>query len=132
MNKITLEETKQIAEEAYLYAFPMLMGYRFAYATFLQPASPAYEIAGLARPLCRGWWWLPTAIAVGTLPFLLSYALNVPGHQLIAALPTQAHLGKRSRWITRSRKLSPRMPIPLTRWGCWICVAAQWYSPYRR
>jgi hypothetical protein len=43
MNKITPEETKQIAEEAYIYAFPMLMGYRYAYATFLQPASPAYR-----------------------------------------------------------------------------------------
>ena len=43
MNKITVEETKQIAEEAYIYAFPMLMGYRYAYATFLQPASPAYR-----------------------------------------------------------------------------------------
>lgn len=46
----------------------------------------AYEIAGLARPVCRGWRWLPTAVAVGTLPFLLSFALNVPGHQLVAAL----------------------------------------------
>jgi len=43
MNKITPEEAKQIAEEAYIYAFPMLMGYRFAYATFLQPASPGYR-----------------------------------------------------------------------------------------
>ena len=50
MNKITLEETKQIAEEAYLYAFPMLMGYRFAYATFLQPASPAYRGPANAGP----------------------------------------------------------------------------------
>ena len=43
MNKISLEEVQKIAEEAYIYAFPMLMGYRFAYATFLQPASPAYQ-----------------------------------------------------------------------------------------
>jgi hypothetical protein len=42
-NNISPEEVKQIAEEAYIYAFPMLMGYRFAYATFLQPASPAYR-----------------------------------------------------------------------------------------
>ena len=34
MNNITPEETKQIAEEAYIYAFPMLMGYRYAFATF--------------------------------------------------------------------------------------------------
>ncbi len=33
---------RDTAEEAYIYAFPMLMGYRYAYATFLQPASPAY------------------------------------------------------------------------------------------
>ncbi len=50
MNKITLEETKQIAEEAYTYGFPMLMGYRFAYATFLQPASPAYRGPANAGP----------------------------------------------------------------------------------
>jgi len=43
MNKITPQEATQIAEEAYIYAFPMLMGYRFGYATFLQPASPAYR-----------------------------------------------------------------------------------------
>ena len=36
-------EVAAIAGEAYVYAFPMLMGYRYAYATFLQPASPAYR-----------------------------------------------------------------------------------------
>jgi len=46
----------------------------------------AYEIAGLARPLCRGWRWLPTAVAIGTVPFLLSFALNVSGHQVLAAV----------------------------------------------
>lgn len=40
---MTATEAKAIAREAYLFAFPMLMGYRFAYATFLQPASPAYR-----------------------------------------------------------------------------------------
>ena len=50
MNKTTPQETKQIAEEAYLYAFPMLMGYRYAYATFLQPASPAYRGSANADP----------------------------------------------------------------------------------
>jgi hypothetical protein len=39
----TLQETKQIAEEAYIYAFPMLMGYRFAFATFLTPGLPSYR-----------------------------------------------------------------------------------------
>ena len=37
------DEMAKIAEEAYIYAFPMLMGYRFAYATHLQPASPGYR-----------------------------------------------------------------------------------------
>ena len=50
MNKITPEETKQIAEEAYTYAFPMLMGYRYAYGTFLQPAAPAYRGPANAGP----------------------------------------------------------------------------------
>jgi len=40
--KRTPEEISAIAEEAYVYAFPMLMGYRYGYATFLQPASPTY------------------------------------------------------------------------------------------
>ncbi len=39
---LAAEEVSAIAEEAYVYAFPMLMGYRYGYATFLQPASPAY------------------------------------------------------------------------------------------
>ena len=50
MNNITPQEAKQIAEEAYIYAFPMLMGYRFGYATFLQPASPAYRGPANAGP----------------------------------------------------------------------------------
>jgi hypothetical protein len=37
MNNITRQEIKQVAEEAYIYAFPMLMGYRYAFATFLRP-----------------------------------------------------------------------------------------------
>jgi hypothetical protein len=43
MSNITLQETKQIAEEAYIYAFPMLMGYRFAFASFLMPGIPSYR-----------------------------------------------------------------------------------------
>ena len=50
MNKITTEEAKQIAEDAYIYAFPMLMGYRYGYATFLQPVSPAYRGPANAGP----------------------------------------------------------------------------------
>ena len=43
MKSITTQEAKQIAEEAYIYAFPMLMGYRFAFATFLTPGLPSYR-----------------------------------------------------------------------------------------
>ena len=39
---LTADQVSAIAAEAYVYAFPMLMGYRYGYATFLQPASPAY------------------------------------------------------------------------------------------
>ncbi|NHZ71459.1 MAG: DUF1254 domain-containing protein [Proteobacteria bacterium] len=38
----TADQLEAIAEEAYIWAFPMLMGYRYGYATFLQPASPVY------------------------------------------------------------------------------------------
>lgn len=40
---LTAEDVSAIAAEAYVFAFPMLMGYRYGYATFLQPASPAYS-----------------------------------------------------------------------------------------
>jgi hypothetical protein len=40
---LTTEEISAIAEEAYIYAFPMMMGYRFGYANNLQPASPGYR-----------------------------------------------------------------------------------------
>jgi hypothetical protein len=43
MKHITPQEAKQIAEEAYTYAFPMLMGYRFAFASFLMPGIPSYR-----------------------------------------------------------------------------------------
>jgi hypothetical protein len=39
---VTPEQVSEIAAEAYIYAFPMLMGYRYGYAGFLQPASPVY------------------------------------------------------------------------------------------
>jgi hypothetical protein len=38
-----LKEAQEIAQEAYVYAFSMLMGYRFAYATFLTPDLPSYR-----------------------------------------------------------------------------------------
>ena len=43
MNKLSTQEIEKIAEEAYIYAFPMMMGYRFAFATFLMPGLPSYR-----------------------------------------------------------------------------------------
>ena len=43
MSKPTPEEIEKITEEAYIYAFPMLMGYRFAFATFMVPSLPSYR-----------------------------------------------------------------------------------------
>ncbi len=43
MNQNSPPEIKQISEEAYIYAFPMLMGYRYAFATFLMPELPSYR-----------------------------------------------------------------------------------------
>jgi hypothetical protein len=41
-SQLTQAEISEIAAEAYVYAFPMLMGYRYGYATFLQPAARSY------------------------------------------------------------------------------------------
>ncbi|HSR49152.1 MAG TPA: DUF1254 domain-containing protein, partial [Anaerolineales bacterium] len=43
MSKASPKEAQKIAEEAYIYAFPMLMGYRYAFATFLLPQLPTYR-----------------------------------------------------------------------------------------
>jgi len=43
MNKFTPKEIEKISEEAYIYAFPMLMGYRYAFASFLTPGLPSYR-----------------------------------------------------------------------------------------
>ena len=43
MNKLTTQDIETITAEAYTYAFPMLMGYRFAFATFLTPGLPSYR-----------------------------------------------------------------------------------------
>jgi hypothetical protein len=37
------EELADIAEEAYIFSFPMLMGYRYCFATFLVPSLPSYR-----------------------------------------------------------------------------------------
>jgi hypothetical protein len=33
-------QIEKIAEEAYVFAFPMLMGYRFGFASFMVPGLP--------------------------------------------------------------------------------------------
>ncbi|MCL1598105.1 MAG: DUF1254 domain-containing protein [Actinomycetia bacterium] len=38
------DEAAAIAEEAYVYFFPMLMGYRYAFASFLVPSLPSYRV----------------------------------------------------------------------------------------
>ncbi|MEJ2737074.1 MAG: DUF1254 domain-containing protein, partial [Anaerolineae bacterium] len=43
MSNITQKKIREIAEEAYIYAFPMLMGYRYAFASFLMPGIPSYR-----------------------------------------------------------------------------------------
>jgi hypothetical protein len=43
MGEISIQEAKQITSEAYIYAFPMLMGYRYAFASFLMPGIPSYR-----------------------------------------------------------------------------------------
>jgi hypothetical protein len=43
MTKLTSQEIGTIAEEAYVYAFPMMMGYRFAFASFLMPGIPSHR-----------------------------------------------------------------------------------------
>jgi hypothetical protein len=41
------DEIGSIAAEAYIYSFPMMMGYRYGYATYIEPRSPSYQ--GLAN-----------------------------------------------------------------------------------
>ena len=43
MTQLTPQEIEKVAEEAYIYSFAMLMGYRFAFATFLMPGLPSYR-----------------------------------------------------------------------------------------
>ena len=43
MNKITPEEAKQIAEDAYIFAYPMLDNYKMMFAQAIYKQSPAYE-----------------------------------------------------------------------------------------
>jgi hypothetical protein len=40
---LTSDETAAIAEEAYVFSFPMLAGYRFVFGTFLVPSLPSYR-----------------------------------------------------------------------------------------
>jgi hypothetical protein len=41
--ELTREEIERIAAEAYIFSFPMLMGYRYAFATFIMPGLPSYR-----------------------------------------------------------------------------------------
>ncbi len=40
---VTPAEARAIAEEAYTFSFPMLMGYRYGFATYLMPSLPSYK-----------------------------------------------------------------------------------------
>ncbi len=42
-NEPALDDVEAIVEEAYIYSFPMLMGYRFGFATFFAPSLPSYR-----------------------------------------------------------------------------------------
>jgi hypothetical protein len=37
------DQIEKIAEEAYGFAFPMMMGYRFGFASFMVPGLPSYR-----------------------------------------------------------------------------------------
>ncbi|MBT4986013.1 MAG: DUF1254 domain-containing protein [Ilumatobacter sp.] len=41
--QLSPEEIATIAEEAYIFSFPMLMGYRYGFATFFAPPLPSYR-----------------------------------------------------------------------------------------
>ncbi len=43
MSNITTKEIEKTAKDGHIYAFPMLMGYRFAFASFLMPEIPSYR-----------------------------------------------------------------------------------------
>jgi hypothetical protein len=43
MNNITPQEARQIAEEAYIFAYPTLMAYRAIYYNYLNERSPVYR-----------------------------------------------------------------------------------------
>jgi hypothetical protein len=43
MFELSPQELKKTAADAYIYSFPMLMGYRFAFASFLTPTLPSYR-----------------------------------------------------------------------------------------
>ncbi len=45
---LTPDEVAAIAEEAYIFSFPMLMGYRYAFGSFLVPSLPSYRGAANA------------------------------------------------------------------------------------
>jgi len=42
-SRLSSEEMAAIAEEAYVFSFPMLMGYRACFGAFLVPSLPTYS-----------------------------------------------------------------------------------------
>jgi hypothetical protein len=42
-SRVSADKASSIAEEAYLYAFPMLMGYRYLFGAFLAKGAPSYR-----------------------------------------------------------------------------------------
>jgi hypothetical protein len=49
-------------------------------------ARPIFCLAKTAKPLSDGYRWVPVAVLVGTVPFLLSALFQVPGHQWFSAV----------------------------------------------
>ncbi|MFT5523533.1 MAG: hypothetical protein ACI9HK_001480 [Pirellulaceae bacterium] len=45
-----------------------------------------YRVSGWASPACRDWRWIPTAVAIGTLPLLISVLSGAAGQQLVSAV----------------------------------------------
>ena len=43
MSNVTLQEARQIAEEAYIFAYPMLMSYRAIYVGGIDESSPIFR-----------------------------------------------------------------------------------------
>ena len=63
----------------------------------------AYQIAGVADPVCRGWKLPVAAISVGACPPVVSFWFGLPGHQLVSAVLLALlclALARQDRWLT--------------------------------